>query len=449
MFTDDGEMRSATGKSVLKKHLKVDASSRPTSEGSMVIDGTAVLWVVHWPTNGTVGNYVMNFKQYLIQKVKKEDVYLVFDRYYDYSTKSVTRSSRSASRIHHQLSMTTELPPQKVILTVTENKKQLIEIICNELKGDICFHREIQGHKLIITSQEETPIEIRNGEILTRYDMTTSHEEADIIIAQQMLLAAKESPASITIISDDTDVFVLILHYYQTEGLSCAVLMESPVRDRAIVDIGMTVAKHIDIIPELLAAHALTGCDTVACFYGIGKTTVLKVLQSGLSLSLLGHVDASFSSVLKQATDFLIACYGLKSCSTMSQARLRAWATKTGKGYTSTPRLCSLPPTSEAFEQNVKRAHYQTAVWLSIEDLPTLNVEEFGWKKDATNKTLLPTALPITVNSAPDSVLRLIRCGCESDSSCSSSRCGCRGSSLPCTIFCACYDVICYNTNHL
>ena len=29
--------------------------------------------------------------------------------------------------------------------------------------------------------------------------------------------------------------------------------------------------KHQNIIPEILAAHALSGCDTVACCFGIGK----------------------------------------------------------------------------------------------------------------------------------------------------------------------------------
>ena len=44
---------------------------------------------------------------------------------------------------------------------------------------------------------------------------------------------------------------------------------------------------------EILPVHALTGCDTVACCYGIGKGTALKVLRTGShSLSLLGVMDA-------------------------------------------------------------------------------------------------------------------------------------------------------------
>ena len=37
-----------------------------------------------------------------------------------------------------------------------------------------------------------------------------------------------------------------------------------------------TVEKHADIASNLLAAHALSGCDTAASIFGIGKPTVLK-----------------------------------------------------------------------------------------------------------------------------------------------------------------------------
>ena len=66
-------------------------------------------------------------------KVCRSDT--VFDRYYDYSIKSGTRYSRAgkqASR-QHALNMSTPLPPQMVVLIVTENKKQLIDMICHQL----------------------------------------------------------------------------------------------------------------------------------------------------------------------------------------------------------------------------------------------------------------------------------------------------------------------------
>ncbi len=45
--------------------------------------------------------------------------------------------------------------------------------------------------------------------------------------------------------------------------------MASPIRGRAVIGIIATVDLHRDIIPDLLAAHGLTGFDTVATYFGI------------------------------------------------------------------------------------------------------------------------------------------------------------------------------------
>jgi hypothetical protein len=60
----------------------------------------------------------------------------------------------------------------------------------------------------------------------------------------------------------------------------------------------------------LLAAHALSGCDTVATCFGIGKGTVLKTLRSGMKLPLFGDLDVSLQYVMTEATDFMVKCYG-------------------------------------------------------------------------------------------------------------------------------------------
>ena len=44
-----------------------------------------------------------------------------------------------------------------------------------------------------------------------------------------------------------------------------------------------------DLVPELLPAHALTGCDTVPMCHGIGKSKMLNCeSQEVYSISLLG-----------------------------------------------------------------------------------------------------------------------------------------------------------------
>ena len=46
---------------------------------------------------------------------------------------------------------------------------------------------------------------------------------------------------------------------------------------RVVIDIGATAKQHADSAGQLLAARALTGCDTVAFMWGIRKAKLVKV----------------------------------------------------------------------------------------------------------------------------------------------------------------------------
>lgn len=123
----------------------------------------------------------------------------------------------------------------------------------------------------------------------------------------------------------------------------------------------------------------------------------------------------------------------------MTEIRQRLWAQKTGKSTTA-PKLCSLPPTTEAFEQNVRRAHYRVCEWYNAltGDSPPLDPADYGWEKDDINKCLIPRNMKEGVPYAPEYILKLVRCGCTSQQPCKSGKCGCMGRQLPCTMFCAC-----------
>ena len=59
-----------------------------------------------------------------------------------------------------------------------------------------------------------------------RYDLETHQEEADVIIVQQVLHCVGEA-RQITVVSDDTDVFVLLLYHYQMAEVEVPLTMES------------------------------------------------------------------------------------------------------------------------------------------------------------------------------------------------------------------------------
>ena len=125
MFDDTGDRRIAKSKSTLKKVLQVEVSDRVAGGANFsVLGGSAILWVVPWPADGSVKDYIANFKYAIEKRLRVEDVYLIFDRYHDYHTKRVTRGSRTTgvSRVHH-LQVNSKLPAQKILLASSKKKK--------------------------------------------------------------------------------------------------------------------------------------------------------------------------------------------------------------------------------------------------------------------------------------------------------------------------------------
>ena len=193
---------------------------------------------------------------------------------------------------------------------------------------------------ILLLGSSNVTTEIHRGVVIARPDFATSHEEADNIIVQQAVMCAKEKSNTIVVVADDTDVFVLLLYHYMKESLTSPMFMSSPVQRRSLIDIKGAVQIHQSIIPDLPAAHALSGCDTVATYFGIGKGTVLKnLIAAPNSLSQLGCLNAQLADVIDQSTQFIGACYGNRiKEKTMSDIRYRIWATKFGNGTTTAPQ---------------------------------------------------------------------------------------------------------------
>ena len=82
----------------------------------------------------------------------------------------------------------TPLPPQKVTLGMTDTKMQLIDFLCqhiNEHSLQLPVNR-----KLVVTGIDPVRYEINKCLIIDRTDMCTPHEEANLVIVQQMVKLA-------------------------------------------------------------------------------------------------------------------------------------------------------------------------------------------------------------------------------------------------------------------
>ena len=65
------------------------------------------------------------------------------------------------------------------------------------------------------------PLEGIKGEDnnIQRHGMKTSHKETDDILMQQIVFVAKKTLTGVSLISDDTDVFVLALYHAEEQQL--------------------------------------------------------------------------------------------------------------------------------------------------------------------------------------------------------------------------------------
>ena len=75
----------------------------------------------------------------------------------------------------------------------------------------------------MVTGRDTVPVEISHGMTIRREDLRNAHEEADVIIIHQMLSIVETESSmndiSISVISDDIDVFVLLVHFTITDSL--------------------------------------------------------------------------------------------------------------------------------------------------------------------------------------------------------------------------------------
>ncbi len=75
--------------------------------------------------------------------------------------------------------------------------------------------------------RDPVPMEINSAILIKLLDMTTTQEEADIIIVQQVAHVQAEI---VLMIADDTDIFVDLIHFCCQGDISSSVMMVSPIQ---------------------------------------------------------------------------------------------------------------------------------------------------------------------------------------------------------------------------
>ena len=92
----------------------------------------------------------------------------------------------------------------------------------------------------------------------SRYNGGFEHDEADVTMVVYLFQAAEGGKSVIRILTDDTDVFVLLVYWVWKMQLHSAVQMER--WNGVVIDINATLGSKCLQLPGM---HAISGCDTI------------------------------------------------------------------------------------------------------------------------------------------------------------------------------------------
>ena len=373
-----------------------------------IVDVSQLLYHIVCPLRGDASVIVASISTRL--STLAGDKVLVFDKYYDVSAEDHERMRRaSIGSISYDLTNNTSLPSRDVIMKNKHNKLQLSNIISTYNFG-------------------------KGVTVESRSDGVFAHDEADITMISYLLMAAESGTRVIRILSDDTDVFVLLVYWVYRHDIQATVQMEK--WDGTILDINATCDELGPKCLQLLGMHYLTGSDTTSYLYGKGKVSALKTLRAGdfpgLSTAI-GELDATREQVVETGHAFVCALYGQCRGTTMGEARYRLYTRKSGKLL----KLMSLPPTEKNLFFHIMRAHLQTILAKSADQQapPELDITHFGWE--------IKYGIPVPTISdqppGPQDLMDVVRCGCKAEGNkCGTESCSCRHGNISCTVYCAC-----------
>ena len=373
---------------------------------------------------------------HLNESITRIDV--VFDHYILGSIKSGTRAHRTATQgqrkpIRRKVeSRDVPLPSNwSSFLSMEENKADLTDFLSQQLMDRA---QTLPANQTVITAGGYKDPECASSSNGPDPDaLQSSHEEADTRMILHAREASQQGYKRILVYSRDTDVMVLLVHFFKTisapEIWMCAGTKQKP----KYIPIHSIVGAIPDDICEVLPSfHAVTGCDTTSQFSGHSKKTAWKVFLKHPSLIAdLGKEPLS-EEYLTQAEKFVVLLYADRSKHTsVDDLRVELFRHKLPE---------ALPPTQDALKQHLLRAHLQAFVWYqSCEAKPvTLSPDEYGWKLGEGEKPV-----PVWVTQRATPCTDLVCCKCKTG--CKRVTCTCVKNALMCIKSCSCNGKGCKN----
>ena len=405
-----GCLRKGSKCGLVKRLGKIEDSPRPPDV--VIVDVSQLFYHIVWPHGGTPTDLIASIQSRLRRYPDETDKIVVFDKYHNVSAKDHERTRRAGEVIaDYELSITSALPKRDAILKSKNNKRMLASILCTFELGN-------------------------NASMETKEDGVFGHDEADVTMVSYVLQAGNcGNKDVIRVLSDDTDVFVLLIYWVYRAELQCKVQMER--WDGTVLDINATCVELGTKSLQLLGIHALSGCDTTSYPYGKGKISALNTLLGGNFDGLadvLGETGTTHTDLMEAAKPFFAALYGQPPETSMESARFTLF-TKKKKN----PKVMALPPTTANLFYHVLQAHHQVMLWKAAghKSPPdeSADITDFGW--EMRDGIPVPSIAP--GNPAPPELIDVIQCQCKAQNNrCSTKVCSCHKEHLSCTSCCAC-----------
>ena len=396
--------------------LLTPGTPQTTGEIQYVLDGGALIQRIPWARGATYREICSVYTEYVLKKYGEAVV--VFDGYDGKSTKDMTHQRRTKGQPGVTVTFTSDMQltmKKDLFLANKTNKQQFIKMVGDHLEMKKCEVHHAPG-------------------------------DADLLIVQKAVELATR--VNTVLVGDDTDLLILLCYHANLDSHSIFFRPEPKkgTKNPRVWDI-KAVKKQLghEISTHILFLHAVLGCDTTSRLHGIGKGNSLKKFRSSEHFREQAKVfdaqSASTEDVIAAGEQALVSMYNGKPGGKLDILRYKRFCEKVATN-TSHVKPQTLPPTSAAAKYHSLRVFFQVQQWKGFGD--ELLPEEWGWRESDGVLNPVQTDLP----PAPDDLLRVIRCNCQSD--CSTLRCTCRKHNVKCSLACGnCRGSGCMNSDPL
>ena len=420
-------MLKNTKSDLYKYFIKSSINVRDPLRTHYIMDGGFLIHKVKWTLHQSFSSIMDNYVKY-IKNNYGNICTVVFDGYESLTTKASERNRRdkhkASADVYFNENMSLKISQEK-FLSNTKNKNNIIKMLQNKLTNAGIHSKQCKA-------------------------------DADRTIVTTAIEIAKTSDRTVVVVSEDTDVLVLVTALTPSNS---EIFFIKPARPNKGEELYSSKSlSHIpSILENILFLHAFTGCDTVSATSNQGKTKFLKTFKNSPDLAIHANkfkeIGLTIDEIFQHGSQLILAMYGaaitfrkpnipdeqkLSTTQLVEGYRYRMYLTAIAKNRKLS--IGKILPTADAFMQHLKRVYFQVQSWLHGEEI--LIATDWGW--ELKDNAYVPVKM--TLPPGPESILKVIFCSCKSD--CGNS-CGCRKHGLFCNAACKnCAGSDCTNIDH-